>query len=77
MPELKLYTTAQLREWVLHNKAVDGLSEKIISRTRAYALINNPYVKEEDPVLAAIFVNGENAAYVTAFPELIENKRYW
>lgn len=77
MPELKLYTIAQLRDWVLHNKGVEGLSEKIISRTRAFAIINNPYVKEDDPVVAAIFVDNENAAYVTAFPELIGGKRYW
>lgn len=77
MPELKLYTIAQLRDWVLHNSEVEGLSEMIISRTRAYALVNNPYVSDEDPVVAAIFVDGENAAYVTAFPELIDEKRYW
>ena len=77
MPELKLYTVAQLRDWVLHNKVIDGLSETIISKTRAYASINNPYVKEEDPVVAAIFVGDENAAYVSAFPEMIEGKRYW
>lgn len=77
MPELKLYTIAQLRDWVLHNREVEGLSEKIISRVRAYALVNNPYVKDEDSVVAAIFVDGENAAYVTAFPEMIEDERYW
>lgn len=77
MPELKLYTVRDLRDWVMYNKAVEGLSEKVISRTRAYALVKNPYVNDEDPVIAAIFVEGENAAYVTAFPEVIDGKRYW
>lgn len=77
MPELKLYTIAQLREWVMQNNAVEGLSDKMVSRTRAYALVNNPYVKDDDPVVASIFVDGENAAYVTAFPEIIGEKRYW
>jgi len=77
MPELKLYTVAQLREWVEHNHAAEGLSERIIAPLRAYAIIHNPYVKDDDPVVAAIFVEGENVAYTTAFPEMINNKRYW
>lgn len=77
MPELKLYTIAQLRAWVMHNNAVEGLSEEIISHARAWALVHNPYVKDEDPVVAAIFVDEENAAYCSAFPELIGENRYW
>lgn len=77
MPELKLYTVKQLRAWLMHNHATEGLSEQIIAPSRAWAIIHNPYVKDEDPVLAAIFVDGEMAAYTAAFPELIEEKRYW
>ena len=77
MPDLKLYTVADLREWIEHNRAVEGLSEKIIAPHRAYAIVHNPYVKDDDPVVAAIFVDGENAAYTTAFPEMIREKRYW
>ena len=77
MPELKIYTVKDLREWIEHGRAVEGLSEKIIAPHRAYAIIHNPYVKDDDPVVAAIFVDGENAAYTTAFPEMIEDKRYW
>lgn len=77
MPDLKLYTVAQLREWIEHNRAVEGLSEKIVAPQRAYAIIHNPYVKDDDPVVAAIFLDGENAAYTTAFPEMIGGKRYW
>lgn len=77
MPDLKLYTVAQLREWIEHNHAAEGLSERIIAPHRAYAIIHNPYVKDDDPVAAAIFVEGEIVAYTTAFPELIDDKRYW
>lgn len=77
MPELKLYTVAQIREWLEHNHAAEGLSEQIIAPSRAWAIIHNPYVKDEDPVVAAIFVDGEMAAYTAAFPELIDEQRYW
>ena len=77
MPELKLYTVADLREWLEHNHPVDGLSEQIIAPSRAWAIIHNPYVKDDDPVLAAIFEDGEMAAFTAAFPEMISNQRYW
>lgn len=77
MPDLKFYTVADLREWIEHNHAAEGLSETIIAPHRAYAIIHNPYVKDDDPVVAAIFVEGENVAYTTAFPEMIGGKRYW
>lgn len=77
MPELKLYTVADLRVWLMHNKAADGLSEQIIAPSRAWAIMHNPYVKDEDPVLAAIFEDGEMAAYTAAFPEEIDGQRYW
>ena len=77
MPELKLYTVAQLRAWVMHNHAAEGLTEQVIAPSRAWAIVNNPYVKDNDPVVAAIFEDGKNVAYVSAFPELIDGKRYW
>ena len=77
MPELKLYTVAQIREWLVHNQAAEGLSERIIAPSRARAIIHNPYVKDDDPVLSAIFVDGKMAAFTAAFPELIGEHRYW
>lgn len=77
MPELKLYTVAEIREWLMYNHAVEGLSEQIIAPSRAWSIIHNPYVKDDDPVLAAIFEDGEMAAYTAAFPEEIEGQRYW
>lgn len=77
MPELKLYTVAQLKEWLMHNHPEEGLSEQVIAPSRAWAIVHNPYIKDKDPVVAAIFENGEVAAFTAAFPELIGNKRYW
>lgn len=77
MPELKLYTVAQLRDWLEQNHPTDGLSEQIIAPSRAWAIIHNPYVKDADPVLAAIFANGELAAYTASFPDMLDGKRVW
>ena len=77
MPELKIYTVKDFREWLENNRPVEGLSERVIAPTRAWSIIHNPYVKDDDPVAAAIFMDGENVAYTSAFPEEIEGKRYW
>lgn len=77
MPDLVLYTVADLRNWLLNNRAKAGLTERIISLVRAWALINNPYVHDDDPVVSALFVDGEVAAYTAAFPEMIDGERHW
>lgn len=75
MPDLKVYTILDLRNWLLHNQFVEGLSNKIIALQRAYAVINNPYVKDEDPVLCAIFENNIPVAYTAAFPDWLEREQ--
>lgn len=87
MPELKIYTISDLREWLMHNKATESLSEQVIAPARAWAILHNPYVKDDDPVVAAIFEEGEVVAYTAAFPEVLESpkmgndngddKRFW
>lgn len=69
MENIKIYTIANLKDWILHGKSIEGLSESVITKTRAYSLINNPYVKDNDPVVSALFVNNDLAAYTAAFPE--------
>lgn len=76
-PELKYYTIADLRQWLLHNKPIEGLSDKIIAPQRAYAIMNNPYVKDSDAVISAIFEDEEPAAYTAAFPDMLNKKRIW
>jgi len=78
-PELKYYTVCQVRDWLLHCIDVDGLSEKMIARQRAWAIVNNPYVKDEDAILSVIVVDGVVAAYTACFPEILggEQRRIW
>lgn len=77
MPELKLYTVKDLREWLKDNHPAEGLSERVIAPTRAWAIVHNPYVKDEDAIVAAIFEDGELAAYTASFPDMLDGKRVW
>jgi len=77
MPELKIYTVKDLREWLENNHLAEGLSERVIAPTRAWAIVHNPYVKDEDAIVAAIFEDGELAAYTASFPDMLDGKRVW
>lgn len=77
MPELKIYTVSHLREWLMNNHPAEGLSERVIAPTRAWAIVHNPYVKDEDAIVAAIFEDGELAAYTASFPDMLDGKRVW
>lgn len=77
MPELKIYTVKDLREWLRNNHPAEGLSERVIAPTRAWAIIHNPYIKDEDAIVAAIFEDGELSAYTASFPDMLDGKRVW
>ena len=77
MPELRLYTVSQIREWLEDNHPAEGLSERVIAPTRAWAIIHNPYVNDDDAIIAAIFEDGELAAYTASFPEILNGTRIW
>ena len=77
MPELKLYTVKQLKDWLMHDQPAEGLSERVIAPTRAGAIIHNPYVKDEDAIVAAIFEDDQLAAYTASFPDMLDGKRVW
>lgn len=77
MPELKLYTVKDLLEWLENNHPAEGLSEQVIAPTRAWAIVRNPYVKDDDAIVAAIFEDGELAAYTASFPDMLDGKRVW
>lgn len=77
MPDLKLYTIQDLREWLINNNPPAGLNEHVIAPARAFAIIHNPYVKDTDPVVAVIYEGEELAAYTSAIPEEINGVRYW
>lgn len=78
-PILKYYTVQEIRNWLVHNQEVEGLSRQIIAPQRAWAIIHNPYVQDEDAVLCAIFEDNQPVAYTAAFPELLkdENRLVW
>ena len=77
MVDIKLYTVAQLKYWLMHNKPTEGLSEQVIAPTRAWAIIHNPYVRDDDAIVAAIFENGQLAAYTASFLDMLDGKRVW
>lgn len=66
---LELFTIAEVRDWLVHNQSARGLSEEIMSRTRAWAIINSPYAMDETYIISVLFVNNEVAAYTAVFPE--------
>lgn len=78
--ELKLFTVADLKAYFVHNQKVDLLSERVITPTRAYATINNPYATDDMAVVSAIFVDNEVAAYTYVFPDKLarpDRTIYW
>ena len=77
MQEIKLYTVADIREWLEHNRPEEGLSEQVIAPTRAWAIIHNPYVKNDDAIVAAIFEDGQLAAYTASFSDMLDGQRIW
>ena len=75
-PEIKIYTAKELRAWLYSNHADDGLSEAVISASRAAAIVGNPYVKDDDPVVAAVMINNTTAAFTASFPDQIKDRTY-
>lgn len=74
------YSVADLKNWLLHNRPANGLSAEIIAPTRAFAIMNNPFVADETRVVCALFVNDKLAAFTAAFPEVLqkpENRLAW
>ena len=75
----QLYTILDLRDWLLNN-ATNGISDYMISRARAWALVNNPETKSDDVVLSVVFDNEQPIGYTAVFPEQISiwgERYYW
>lgn len=70
--QLRTFTVGDLREWLLHGRPVEGLSSAVITSTRAYAIMNNPFVTDEMQVVCCLYVNGCVAAFTAAFPEVLQ-----
>ena len=69
MEKLRLYTIRDLKDWLFNGKPKEGLSEAVITTTRAYSFIHNPYITDDMPVVSVLFVGEELAAFTAAFPE--------
>ena len=69
---LQMYSVANLKEWLRHNHPSKGLSSAVIAPSRAYAIINNPFVEDNMTVCCALFVNEKLVAYTAAFPEVLQ-----
>lgn len=75
---LELFTVQQVRDWLKTGVCERGLSDEIISLTRAWSLIHNPYATDDLNIVSAIFVNDEVAAYTHLFPDESRGARmYW
>lgn len=75
---LELFTVLQVRDWLKTGVGERGLSEEVISRTRAWSIIHNPYATDDLNIVSAIFVNDEVAAYTHLFPDESRGERiYW
>lgn len=77
----KLYNISDLSNWLLSN-VNNGLSEKIISKKRALALINNPHAKANDVALSVVFDSDKVVGYTAVFPERfvkpqLEERYFW
>lgn len=70
------YTAADVKAWLF--KGVDnGLSEQVISKIRANAILHNPYLKD-DMVIAVSATDGEKVVGFTAmFPEHLVRPDVW
>lgn len=64
----KTFTAADVKDWVL-NSVSNGLSDSIISVQRAYSIINNPYVKDDDKILSVVYFDEKVIGYTAVFPE--------
>ena len=74
--QYKIFNRADVRDWIYFGKS-NGLSESIISLTRANALLHCPDVKDDDTLVIAA-VDGERVVGFTAiFPEHLVRPDKW
>ena len=64
------YTKSNIRAW-LESGTPNGLSELVISKTRAYALIYNPYVTDESVLVVSAMDGDQLVGFVAAFPDYL------
>jgi len=76
---IRIYSIQDFNDWLLDGKD-NGLSERVISKRRAWSFVNNPHAVLSTPSLAALIDNDEIKGYAAVFPEHFvdfEQKIYW
>lgn len=68
---LELFSVLEVKHWLYNGFGERGLSEKLIAKQRAYAIVNNPCVTDDLYIISALFVNNEVAAYTCIFPDKV------
>jgi hypothetical protein len=78
----RLFSVKDIEQWLIHN-AKNGLSDKVISRSRALAFIRNPHAQQNDAALVVVY-NEQNEAvgYTGAYAEewsrpIVEGRYFW
>lgn len=65
----RLFSIKDIEQWLIHN-VENGLSEKVISRSRALAFIRNPHASRDDAALVVVFDERDEAVgYTGAYAE--------
>ena len=59
---IRTYTIQDLAGWLIEGKE-NGLSEAVISKSRAWAFVNNPCANPTMPAVAVLFENDEMKGY--------------
>lgn len=78
MSEIKYhnYKVADVRAW-LYEGADNGLSEQVISKTRANAILHNPYIKDDMVIVVSATDNDQVVGFTAMFPERLERPNVW
>lgn len=71
-----IYTAADLKAWIIRGEN-NGLSERVISLTRANALLHCPYVKDDSVVVIAAMDGDDVVGYTAIFPEHLKKPDMW
>ena len=68
---IRVFTIQDLADWLMGGKS-NGLSEAVISKSRAWSFVNNPCANPTMPAAAVLFENDEMKGYAAVFPERFE-----
>ncbi len=79
--QIRCFTVGDVKRWLYHNDAPQGLSEQVIAKARAHAIIHSPYAEDAMEVICALYVNDELAAFTCVYPDKLtrpqEQLIYW